>query len=68
MGIAIQLKPHQRQQAGRIRAGERDVVLLGATVKALGLGDLDWDSALEQCVKPKFLEMNKKAFKVGLEA
>jgi len=45
-----------------------NVVLLGATVKALGLGDLDWDSALEQCVKPKFLEMNKKAFKVGLEA
>lgn len=49
-------------------AKSANVVLLGATVKALGLEALDWDSALEQCVKPKFLEMNKKAFKAGLEA
>ncbi|HBD86861.1 MAG TPA: indolepyruvate oxidoreductase subunit beta [Clostridiales bacterium] len=45
-----------------------NIVLLGATVKALGLESLDWDSALEQCVKPEFLEMNKLAFKAGLEA
>jgi indolepyruvate ferredoxin oxidoreductase beta subunit len=45
-----------------------NVVLLGATVKALGLEDLDWDSAMGTCIAPKFLEMNKKAFKVGLEA
>ena len=45
-----------------------NVVLLGATVKALGLEALDWDDALGKCVKPKFLEMNKKAFRVGLEA
>lgn len=49
-------------------AKSANVVLLGATVKVLGLEALDWDSALEQCVKPKFLEMNKKAFKAGLEA
>lgn len=45
-----------------------NVVLLGATVKALGLEALDWDSAMAKCIKPSFLEMNKKAFKVGLEA
>lgn len=45
-----------------------NVVLLGATVKALGLGGLNWDAALTACVKPAFLEMNRKAFKAGLEA
>jgi indolepyruvate ferredoxin oxidoreductase beta subunit len=45
-----------------------NIVLLGAAVKALGLEELGWDSALEQCIKPKQLEMNKKAFKAGLEA
>jgi indolepyruvate ferredoxin oxidoreductase beta subunit len=45
-----------------------NVVLLGATVRALGLEALDWDAALEQNIKPQFLEMNKKAFKAGLEA
>ena len=45
-----------------------NVVLLGATVKALGLEAMDWDKALEACVKPAFVEMNKKAFKAGLEA
>ena len=45
-----------------------NVVLLGATVKALGLEDLNWDAALTACVKPAFLEMNRKAFKAGLEA
>lgn len=45
-----------------------NVVLLGATVKALGLEGLNWDAALTACVKPAFLEMNRKAFKAGLEA
>ncbi len=44
-----------------------NVVLLGAAVKALGLTDLDWDAAIEKCVKPKFVELNKKAFQAGLE-
>ena len=45
-----------------------NVVLLGATVKALGLEGLNWDAALTACVKPDFLKMNRKAFKAGLEA
>ncbi len=27
-----------------------------------------WQKALEQCVPPKFLELNKKAFALGREA
>ena len=27
-----------------------------------------WQAALEQCVPPKFLELNKKAFELGKKA
>lgn len=45
-----------------------NVVLLGALVKAIGtLDDVDWDKQIEANVKPKFVELNKKAFKVGYD-
>ncbi|MBQ0018442.1 MAG: indolepyruvate oxidoreductase subunit beta [Clostridiales bacterium] len=45
-----------------------NVVLLGALVKALGgLDDIDWDAEVEANVKPKFAELNKKAFHAGYE-
>lgn len=45
-----------------------NIVLLGAAIKALGLTEMDWDLALESNLKPKLVELNKKAFKAGLEA
>jgi len=45
-----------------------NVVLLGALVKRMGLEDLDWDSAFDACVKPRFIELNKKALKAGMDA
>jgi indolepyruvate ferredoxin oxidoreductase beta subunit len=45
----------------------QNIVLLGALVKAFGLENLDWDKAIEQQVKPKFVEINKKALKKGME-
>lgn len=45
-----------------------NVVLLGALVKLMGLEHLDWDYALEQIVKPKFIELNTKALEAGMEA
>ena len=43
-----------------------NVVLLGALVKAIGtLDHVDWDAQIEKNVKPKFVELNKKAFKAG---
>ena len=40
-----------------------NVVLLGALVKAIGtLDDVDWMKHIEKNVKPKFVELNKKAF------
>ena len=43
-----------------------NVVLLGALVKAIGtLDDVDWMKHIEKNVKPKFVELNKKAFQAG---
>ena len=45
-----------------------NIVLLGALVKAMGgLDDIDWDAEIEANVKPKFIDLNKKAFRAGYE-
>ena len=45
-----------------------NVVLLGALVKAIGtLDDVDWMKHIEKNVKPKFVELNKKAFPAGYD-
>ena len=55
-------------QVTAVKAGEMNVVLLGALVKAIGsLDDVDWDAQIEKNVKPKFVELNKKAFKAGYD-
>jgi indolepyruvate ferredoxin oxidoreductase, beta subunit len=42
-----------------------NVVLLGALSTALPLPEEAWETALAQCVKPKFLDVNKRAFAEG---
>ena len=42
-----------------------NIVLLGALVKAMGLDEIDWDAEIEANVKPKFIDLNKKAFHAG---
>ena len=43
-----------------------NIVLLGALVKNMGgLDEIDWDAEIEANVKPKFVELNKKAFHAG---
>ena len=44
------------------------VVLIGAMAKRLGGEKETWLAAVERCVPPKFLEMNKKAFELGWNA
>ena len=45
-----------------------NIVLLGALVKSMGgLDDIDWDAEIEANVKPKFIELNKKAFHAGYD-
>lgn len=44
-----------------------NVVLIGILSALADFPEEDWLSAIEKCVKPKFLELNKKAFALGRE-
>ncbi|MDO4944834.1 MAG: indolepyruvate oxidoreductase subunit beta [Ruminococcus sp.] len=54
------------EQAGTSKAS--NVVLMGVVSKKMDFDESVWQSALEQCVPAKFLELNKKAFELGREA
>jgi len=43
-----------------------NVVLLGALIKEMGLEDIDWEKIIAETVKAKFIDINKEAFKRGL--
>ena len=45
-----------------------NVVLLGALVRMMHLEMLDWNTAMQENVKPAFLDLNQKAFKAGMDA
>ncbi len=53
------------EQAGTSKAS--NVVLMGVVSQKMGFDESVWMQALEQCVPPKFLELNKKAFALGRE-
>ena len=42
-----------------------NIILLGATVEMMALGDINWDDIIAKEVKPAFVELNKKAFALG---
>jgi len=43
-----------------------NIIMLGALSKVLGLDNLKWEESIRENVKPKFLELNLKAFNIGL--
>lgn len=45
-----------------------NIILLGTIIKSMGLEEIDWDAILEANIKPKFIELNKKALKAGMAA
>ena len=45
-----------------------NVVLVGLLSSIMDVPDTVWESALEANVKPQFMEINKKAFRLGREA
>lgn len=51
------------EEAGTAKAS--NVVLMGAFSKRTEFSEEVWNKAVEQCVPPKFLELNKKAFELG---
>lgn len=54
------------EEAGNVKAS--NVVLMGVVSKRTDFPEELWQAALEQCVPPKFLELNKKAFELGRNA
>ena len=52
------------EQAGSSKAV--NLVLMGRLARQFDFTDEEWMEAIEQSVPPKFLEMNKKAFELGL--
>lgn len=51
---------------GNVKAA--NVILLGALVKLMGLDDIDWETIIRKNVKEKFIDLNLKAFQVGMDA
>ena len=54
------------EQAGSPKAV--NLVLMGRLSKYFDIPEAEWMAAIEASVPPKFLEMNKKAFSLGLNA
>ena len=54
------------EQAGSPKAV--NVVLTGVLSKAMDLPESVWQQSLETTVPPKFLELNKKAFRLGRDS
>ena len=54
------------EKAGTSKAS--NVVLMGVLASRMDYPEELWQKALEQCVPPKFLELNKKAFELGKNA
>ena len=44
-----------------------NVVMIGILSALTEFSEEVWQAALTECVKPKFLELNKKAFMLGRE-
>lgn len=45
-----------------------NIVLLGVLAKIAGIPEAEWLDVIEKTVPAKFIEMNKKAFALGMEA
>ena len=54
------------EKAGNLKAV--NLVLLGRLSHYFDFSDEVWQNAIEKCVPPKFLEVNKKAFELGRNA
>lgn len=52
------------EELGNIKT--MNVVILGALIKEMKLESIDWEKIISETVKPRFIEINKKAFKIGL--
>lgn len=52
------------EELGNIKV--TNIILLGSLVKSMNLESIDWPQLIKDNVKPKFVELNLKAFEVGM--
>jgi indolepyruvate ferredoxin oxidoreductase beta subunit len=54
------------EKLGNIKA--MNVIIVGALIKAMGLDkEINWEDVIKEVVKPKFVELNIKALKLGMD-
>jgi len=44
-----------------------NVIIVGTLIKALGLDDINWEQVVKDTVKPKFVDINVEALKLGMK-
>ncbi|MBQ1430766.1 MAG: indolepyruvate oxidoreductase subunit beta [Firmicutes bacterium] len=52
-------------ELGSVKAA--NVILLGTLVKSMGLDHIDWEDIIRRNVKEKFIDLNLKAIKLGMD-
>lgn len=67
LGISVITVDAQKlaEEAGNTKTS--NVVIMGVVSTKMEFSDEAWQKALEQCVPQKFLELNKKAFQLGID-
>ncbi|WP_427338452.1 indolepyruvate oxidoreductase subunit beta [Caloranaerobacter sp. DY30410] len=53
------------RELGNIRT--QNIIMLGALVKALNITEVNWEEAIKDTVKEKYVDINLKAFNRGME-
>lgn len=43
-----------------------NVIILGATIKSMGLEEINWDKIIRENIKEEFVDLNLKALEVGM--
>lgn len=62
--IVVDAAKHARE-LGNSRV--MNVILLGSTVKSMGLDHIDWEKIIRDNVKEQFIDINIRAFKLGMD-
>ena len=57
----------QTEAVGVGNARALNILLAGAAIKLMGLGNINWDKIIADNVKPAFVEVTQKALKRGME-
>src|SRR6056297_221152 len=52
-------------ELGNIRV--MNIIMLGVLVKQAGLESIDWEKEMKNLIKPRFVDINLKAFELGYE-